>query len=209
MGGVTGGFAGGIIGGFNAYSNGDNFWEGSIYSTEMGGSSGNNPTFLDETIPPGANPTATGELAVTKANPNYGKYGMTRNGGKKAHYGVDYAGKVGDPVFAMYDGTVKRIGSASTLGKNNVRRTSVINGKTYNVDYGYLSKALVKKGNWVNAGDKIGLMGRIGIDAGYPTHVHIAVWRNAVIQGVTYQGFVQPSWNWRATRIPWEYRLYY
>jgi murein DD-endopeptidase MepM/ murein hydrolase activator NlpD len=135
---------------------------------------------------------------------------MTRNRGTTAHYGVDYAGEGGDPVFAMYDGKVTKVGYSSTYGPNHVRTSSVINGTRYNVDYGHLSSASVVKGQQVNAGNLIGLMGKEGNLAGtaFPPHVHIAVWRSVSIQGAT-MGFVQPSYTWRSHTIPWQYRLYF
>jgi len=144
-------------------------------------------------IPPGACPTATGTIATTSSNPLYGSYGWTRtftNGDPKPHFGVDYAGEVGDDVYAMYDGIVGSVGPISGLGKNNVRVLSTINGIRYNVDYGHLSKALVTKDDPVFAGKTIiGLMGRDEIKSGFPTHVHIAVWRD--VNGK--YGYVRPN----------------
>jgi RHS repeat-associated protein len=179
-------------------------------SGEMGGGNDIGSIFLDETIPPGACPTRTGEIATTTTNPNYGKYGWTRSGGKQAHYGIDYYGEVGDSVRSMYNGVVERIGAGPKLGKHCVTISSDIGGTTYKVQYGHLSRALVIQNQEVAAGDIIGLMGRVGIPNAYPTHVHIQIWRQMVIQGVTYRGFVQPSWNWiPSSTIPWQYRLYY
>lgn len=38
-------------------------------------------------------------LLITSANPNYGKYGFTRNSGTRPHFGVDYSGSVGDADY--------------------------------------------------------------------------------------------------------------
>ena len=167
---------------------------GGYYEGEIGGSGSG--IFLDETIPPGARPTATGEIAFTEANPLYGSYGWTRNGGTKAHYGVDYLGEVGDEVTAMYGGTVSFVRNSTDFGPHHVRTASIINGIRYNVDYGHLSASFVAKGDKVTAGKTIiGLMGREGI--GFikwpqaPTHVHIAVWRS--VNGK--RGYVEPSWR--------------
>jgi len=189
IGAVTGGLIGGTVAGIDAVRNGANFWNGSV--NEVGG--GGSGMFLDEEIPAGHKPTATGEIAETSGNPNYGKYGMTRNGGAKAHYGVDYVGKEGDDVFTMYDGTVTKIGGSKAYGENFVRTSSTINGKTYNVDYGHMSKHFATINKGVTAGQTIGQMGRLGNLAGtsYPTHVHIAVWRP--VNGL--QGFVMPWWK--------------
>ncbi|MEW6773492.1 MAG: RHS repeat-associated core domain-containing protein [Bacteroidota bacterium] len=189
FGAVTGGLIGGTSAGIDAVGNGANFWNGKV--TEVGG--GGSGIFLDEEIPAGAKPTATGEIAKTSSNPNYGKYGMTRNGGTKAHYGVDYVGNEGDDVFAMYDGKVIKIGGSKAYGENFVRTSSIINGKTYNVDYGHMSKSVVTLDKTVIAGQKIGEMGRLGnlANTSFPTHVHIAVWRP--VNGL--QGFVMPWWK--------------
>ncbi|HRY97474.1 MAG TPA: peptidoglycan DD-metalloendopeptidase family protein [Bacteroidales bacterium] len=190
FGAVTGGLIGGTIGGIDAVRNDAIFWNGKV--NEVGG--GGSGMFLDEEIPAGAKPTATGEIAQTSSNPNYGKYGMTRKLGAKgkAHYGVDYAGNEGDDIFAMYDGKVIRIGNSRAYGENFVRTSSAINGKTYNVDYGHMSKRVVTLNKTVTAGQKIGEMGRLGYAGSlFPTHVHIAVWRP--VNGV--QGFVMPWWK--------------
>ncbi|MDO9353897.1 MAG: M23 family metallopeptidase, partial [Solirubrobacteraceae bacterium] len=160
---------------------------------EVGGFTGSKGIFLDEGIPAGENPTATGDIAKTSSNPNYGKYGYTRNGGTKPHFGIDYVGNEGDDVFAMYDGKVTQIGGSKAYGPNFVRTSSLINGKTYNVDYGHLSKNVLSLKSFVTSKDLIGYMGRLGNLAGssFPTHVHIAIWRS--VNGL--QGFVMPSWK--------------
>ena len=172
-----------------------------IYSAfhvnEIGGdgSSLGKSQFIDnEEIPTGARPTLTGRIASTSSNPNYGSYGLTRNKGTKPHFGIDFEGNVGDEVYAMYDGKVIRIGSKTTLGKYNVRISSVLNNQHYNVDYGHLSKALVKVGQEVKAGDRIGLMGRIGYEnTSYPTHVHVQIWR--MLPAFNCMGFVKPMFK--------------
>jgi hypothetical protein len=208
LGALTGLVGGAAMGGIQAGLEGRNILTGRGFGGEMGGAA--KGTFINETIPPGVSPTAKGEIAVTETNPNYGQYGMTRSGGTTAHYGVDYSGEVGDPVFAMYDGKVTKVGYSSAYGPNHVRISSVINGTNYYVDYGHLSSASVVKGQQVSAGNLIGLMGREGNLAGtaFPTHVHIAVWRSVSIKGAT-MGFVQPSWIWRSHTIPWQLRLVY
>jgi murein DD-endopeptidase MepM/ murein hydrolase activator NlpD len=191
IGALSGAFIGGMVAGIDALNSRANFWNGRV--DEIGGPIGNG-MFLEEEIPAGAKPTATGELAETKSNPNYGKYGMTRNGGTKPHYGVDYAGEVGDDITAMYDGTVTKIGNSKAYGEHFVRTSSVINNKTYNVDYGHMSTHTVAlKDNVIAGKTVVGQMGRLGNLAGttYPTHVHIAVWRP--VNGL--QGFVMPWWK--------------
>ncbi len=190
FGAVTGGLIGGTIAGIDAARSGASFWNGKVY--ESGGEFGANGRFLDEEIPAGAKPTETGEIATRTDNPEYGKYGWTRNGGSRPHFGVDYAGQEGDDVYTMYDGTVTRVGGSKPYGPNFVRTSSTINGRTYNVDYGHMSQSAVTVNKAVSAGQQIGQMGRMGIPAGMPTHVHIAVWR-PLPGGL--QGFVMPWWR--------------
>jgi murein DD-endopeptidase MepM/ murein hydrolase activator NlpD len=185
-----GGAVGGILSGLDAIENNASFWDGTV--KEAGGDFGSNGRFLDEQIAAGAKPTETGEISSRPENPEYGKYGMVRNGGTRPHFGVDFSGKEGDNVFAMYDGKVIQIGGSKSYGPNFVRTSSTINGKVYNVDYGHMSKALVTMNKPISAGSLIGKIGRMGIPAGMPTHVHIAVWR-PIMGG--RQGFVMPWWK--------------
>lgn len=53
------GLIGGTIAGIDAVKSGSNFWNGKV--NEVGG--GGSGMFLDEEIPAGAKPTATGEIA--------------------------------------------------------------------------------------------------------------------------------------------------
>jgi len=184
IGAASGAVSGAVVGGLRSVIGRTN---------EIGGGDGGKAEFLDEEIPAGAKPTETGEVATIKSNPSYGKYGWTRNGGAKAHRGVDYAGEIGDEVYAMYDGEVTYIPRfEKEFGPYHVETLSKIGDKTYNVDYGHMSKALVKVGDKVKAGQVIGLMGREGNlkNTTFPTHVHIAVWR-----WTGKMGFVQPSWK--------------
>jgi RHS repeat-associated protein len=190
IGALAGGIIGGTVAGIDAVRSDASFWNGRI--SESGGYNGPG-RFLDEEITAGAKPTETGEISTLPSNDDYGKYGMTRsysNGDAKPHFGVDYGGKVGDNVNAMYDGQVTRVGLGKAYGPNAVRTQSVINGRTYNVDYGHLSKSLVLAGDKVTSGTSvIGYMGRAGIPSYAPTHVHIAVWR-PLPNGL--MGFVMP-----------------
>jgi len=157
--------------------------------SESGGESfGKNAEFLNDKIPPGNSPTVTGEIAPTSVNKNYGKFGMTRDGGLNPHFGKDFKGNLADDVFGSYSGEVSKIGLGPDLGPYAVRIKSEINGLNYFVDYGYLAANHVNVGDYINAGDIIGYMGREGIRNGYPTHVHVAIWRY-LLNGI--RGFVR------------------
>jgi RHS repeat-associated protein len=191
LGALGGGVLGGYLSGVDAYDSNANFWNGRV--DEVGGYTGKG-RYLDEEVPPGEKPTATGEIAKTSTNPKYGQYGKVRNGGTKDHFGFDFSGNVGDPVSAMYDGKVTQLGNSDFYGPNFVRTSSMLNNKLYNVDYGHMSKQFLTLNQQIKAKDLVGLMGRLGNLSGtsFPTHVHIAIWR-PIAGGL--QGFVMPKWR--------------
>lgn len=84
----------------------------------------------------------------------------------RRHQGVDLPLKTGTPVKAAFDGRVRVSGWHSGYGNLVVIRHE--NGlETF---YGHLSKRLVKPGDWVKAGDEIGLGGSTGRSSG--PHLH-------------------------------------
>lgn len=91
------------------------------------------------------------------------------------HYynAVDLANKCGTPIYAAAAGTVQRAvaNGGYNLGMGNYVTLLHSNGTvTY---YGHLMSVLVKPGDTVNVGDRIGLMGRTGNATG--CHVHFEV----------------------------------
>ena len=197
--GATAGLMQGTISGFQAMNQNRNFWSGKL--NEVG--SENIVTggrvkykFLDEKIPKGKCPTGNCEIAKTSTNPKYGDYGNTRNGGLKAHRGLDFVGKEGDPVYAMHDGIVDNIGGSKALGPYRVRIKVTLSGKNYYNNYGHLSKNLVNIGDKIVTGNKIGIMGRLGNLARttFPTHVHVSFHRITSYSPLTL-GYVYPSYT--------------
>ena len=92
----------------------------------------------------------------------------------RRHQGVDLPLKTGDPVHAAFDGKVRI--SAYTGGYGNLVVLRHANGlETF---YGHLSKSLVTPGEWVHAGQTIGLGGSTGRSSG--PHLHFET---------RYQGF--------------------
>lgn len=87
------------------------------------------------------------------------------------HSGTDFAGDVGDPIYATADGTVSETGSDSQKG----------NYILLNHDYGWstmymhLSQMEVKKGDSVTKGQRIGQIGSTGRSTG--PHLHYEVWQ--------------------------------
>lgn len=106
-----------------------------------------------------------------------GKFGPRRG---RRHQGVDIPLKVGDPIYAAFTGKVRM--SRYLGGYGNVVVIRHENGiETF---HGHLSKRMVEVGDWVNAGDVIGLGGSTGRSTG--PHLHFET---------RYQGFAfDPQW---------------
>lgn len=106
-----------------------------------------------------------------------GKFGPRRG---RRHQGVDIPLKTGDPIYAAFTGKVRM--SKYLGGYGNVVVIRHENGiETF---HGHLSKRMVEEGDWVNAGDVIGLGGSTGRSTG--PHLHFET---------RYQGFAfDPQW---------------
>ena len=106
-----------------------------------------------------------------------GKFGPRRG---RRHQGVDIPLKTGDPVYATFTGKVRMSKYFGGFGNLIVIRHE--NGlETF---YAHLSKRNVEVGNWVNAGDVIGLGGSSGRSTG--PHLHFET---------RYNGFAfDPQW---------------
>ena len=88
-----------------------------------------------------------------------GKFGMRRG---RRHQGVDLPLKTGDPIYATFTGKVRMSKYFGAFGNIVVIRHE--NGiETF---YAHLSKRNVEVGDWVNAGDVIGLGGSSGRSTG-------------------------------------------
>ena len=106
-----------------------------------------------------------------------GKFGVRRG---RRHQGVDIPLKVGEPVYATFTGKVRMSKYMGAFGNLVVIRHD--NGiETF---YAHLSKRNVEAGDWVNAGDVIGLGGSTGRSTG--PHLHFET---------RYNGFAfDPQW---------------
>jgi murein DD-endopeptidase MepM/ murein hydrolase activator NlpD len=105
--------------------------------------------------------------------------------GKKAfHFGIDFAGRKGTPIYATADGIVThRIVNDRRLGNAVVIEHDIFgtddNGEPYTkegiyrTEYGHMDKIIVKKGDRIRRGQPIGTMGNTGRSTG--PHLHYAV----------------------------------
>ena len=95
------------------------------------------------------------------------KYGPRRRG---IHQGTDIGLKIGDPIYAVFDGRV-RLTQNYRGGYGNLIVLRHDNGlETF---YGHLSEILVKPEQWVTAGQVIGYGGNTGRSTG--PHLHFEV----------------------------------
>lgn len=90
----------------------------------------------------------------------------------KAHKGTDYAAPRGTPITATAAGIVEQ--SGFTAGNGNF--VKVKHNGTYSTQYLHMSKILVRRGQRVNQGQVIGLVGSTGLATG--PHVCYRFWKN-------------------------------
>ena len=93
-------------------------------------------------------------------------------GEREFHTGVDIVANAGTPVLATADGVVVEAGRLSSYGK----AVFLAHGNGLGSRYGHLSEVLVRPGQRVHRGDRIGSVGATGRATGY--HLHYEVLRN-------------------------------
>lgn len=92
------------------------------------------------------------------------------------HEGVDLVVDIGTPVYATGDGVVSYAGYRGRYGL----LIEIDHGFGYVTIYAHLSRVLVKEGQKVKRGDKIGLSGATGLVTA--PHLHYEVWKDGVPQ---------------------------
>ncbi len=92
------------------------------------------------------------------------------------HDGVDLGGRKGDNIYATAPGKVLRAGNYGLYGK----LVEVEHNLGFRTRYAHMDKVLVKKGDWVDTGDKIGLVGNTGRSTGNHLHYEVRVNSRAV-----------------------------
>jgi len=88
---------------------------------------------------------------------------------KEMHKGIDISTRLGTPIVAPADGIVIKTGWNGSFG----RMISIRHGNGYVTKYAHLKKILVKKGQAVKRGTKLGLVGQTGRSTG--PHLHYEV----------------------------------
>jgi murein DD-endopeptidase MepM/ murein hydrolase activator NlpD len=92
------------------------------------------------------------------------------------HAGIDIANRIGTPVHASQSGKVIFSGYKSHYGKTVI----LSHQQGYSTVYGHLDKILVKKGQVVRQGDKIGTVGNTGRSTGPHLHFEIHRYRRII-----------------------------
>ncbi|SKC52846.1 LysM domain-containing protein [Bacteroidales bacterium WCE2004] len=151
-------------------------------------------TFVKDWVPNAINPFKTTldslplrnsiclvDTASTFVCPNptkvFSRFGY-RHG--RRHQGVDLPLRTGTPVVAAFDGRVR----VSTYNKGYGNLVVIRHENGLETYYGHLSKREVEVGDWVHAGDQIGLGGSTGRSTG--PHLHFET---------RYQGYAfDPEW---------------
>ncbi|MBP8085382.1 MAG: M23 family metallopeptidase [Cloacibacterium sp.] len=132
---------------------------------------------------------------------NGARFGMTRNGGKRAHQGIDLASDEGYRCYAVEDGEIVGInkgfdnyGFTVSMRINNPLKPE-LNGKF--AFYAHLDRIDVNIGQLVKAGTQIGLTGDTGNAKGMTTenkggHLHFEI-RTIQNPGLGLCGRINPE----------------
>lgn len=103
------------------------------------------------------------------------------------HHGLDMAAPLGSPVFSCRNGTVAEILRMDATYGNCVR---ILHGNGATSIYAHLDEILVKDGDMVSAGQKIGTVGLTGLTTG--PHLHFEI-RNPGGQAQNPRGLLDIS----------------
>ncbi len=95
--------------------------------------------------------------------------------GEGGHDGIDYAGEIGDNVYAAADGTVTTV-ETNYDDKGYGKYVIIDHGNGFTTSYTHLDSISVKMFAKVSAGDVIGYMGSTGWSTG--PHLHFALAKN-------------------------------
>jgi murein DD-endopeptidase MepM/ murein hydrolase activator NlpD len=107
----------------------------------------------------------------------------------RKHPGIDFSAKPGTPIYATADGVVKL--AKSNGGYGNCVFIDHLYG--FESRYGHMQKILVRRGQRVKRGDKIGLVGKTGVATA--PHLHFEVHYKGKEVNPEHYFFNDPSLN--------------
>lgn len=102
-----------------------------------------------------------------------GLWGAFRDGGKRAHQGIDIFASRGTPILAVADGYISYAGEKGLGGKQVWLRDGFFGQSLY---YAHLDSILIAKGSKVKVGDTLGLVGNTGNAKTTPPHLHFGIY---------------------------------
>jgi murein DD-endopeptidase MepM/ murein hydrolase activator NlpD len=111
-----------------------------------------------------------------KVTSRFGLRSDPKNGKDAFHSGVDMRGHTGEKVIATADGVVTKALWNGGYGKY----IEIDHGNGYTTKFGHLSKLLVKRGDKVTRGQKIGTVGNTGRSTGPHLHYEISLYDKPV-----------------------------
>ncbi|MCP4340620.1 MAG: M23 family metallopeptidase [Desulfobulbaceae bacterium] len=101
----------------------------------------------------------------------YGKRKDPLNKKSAFHTGIDFRGKKGEPILATADGVVKKAFRNGGYGNYVL----IDHGNGYTTSFSHMQKYLVRKGDKIQRGQLIGLVGNSGRSTGSHLHYEIAL----------------------------------
>ena len=101
----------------------------------------------------------------------YGLRSDPFNGSTSVHEGIDISTSRGEPVLATADGKVLLSGWAGEYG----RAIEIVHNDRYVTLFGHLQETLVKEGQVVRRGDRVGLVGSTGRSTAPHLHYEVRV----------------------------------
>ncbi len=114
----------------------------------------------------------------TRVSSKFGYRTHPKYGDWRLHKGVDLAAGRGTPIYASRSGQV----TAATWDDSLGNFVKIDHGDGYSSIYAHMTHYVVKKGDYVKAGQVIGYVGSTGVSTGY--HLHF---------GILYRGeYVDP-----------------
>jgi murein DD-endopeptidase MepM/ murein hydrolase activator NlpD len=111
-------------------------------------------------------------------------FGDVRDGGARDHHGVDIFAPRGTPVLAAARGYVRSVRETGRGGKVVWLNDEARGLSLY---YAHLDSQLVERGQFVDIGDTLGLVGNTGNARTTPPHLHFGIYRRG-------EGPTDPWW---------------
>ena len=123
------------------------------------------------------------------------------------HTGIDIPGDIGTPILAAGSGTVIYAGQGIYRGGNNIYddpygKAVVIEhdfsyrGEPLFTLYAHMDEIQVVKGQYINTGDQIGLMGRTGKTTGPHLHFEVRLGKNEYFSTRNPDLWISPPQGW-------------